>query len=125
MRDNVFAPIELYNLRDDPQETTDLANKEKSTFRNLSLALRRQGPAWRERSVATSGEMRGCGLIAILSIPPMIPAKLAKFATSLIVFALVCVASGADSAAKRPNIVFISRTITPTRRSAPMAIPGI
>jgi arylsulfatase A-like enzyme len=42
VRDNVFAPIELYNLRDDPQETTDLANQEKSTFRNLSLAMRRQ-----------------------------------------------------------------------------------
>lgn len=42
VRDNVFAPIELYNLKDDPQETTDLANKEKSTFRNLSLAMRRQ-----------------------------------------------------------------------------------
>jgi len=42
VRDNVFAPIELYNLKDDPQETTDLANKEKSTYRNLSLAMRRQ-----------------------------------------------------------------------------------
>ncbi|MEP6668682.1 MAG: sulfatase [Chthoniobacter sp.] len=37
----------------------------------------------------------------------MIPAKLAQFATSLVVFTLVCVASGANSAPKRPNIVFI------------------
>ncbi|EDY17988.1 sulfatase [Chthoniobacter flavus Ellin428] len=42
VRDNVFAPIELYNVKDDPKETTDLANKEKSTYRNLSVALRRQ-----------------------------------------------------------------------------------
>lgn len=42
VRDNLFAPIELYNVKDDPQETTDLANKEKSTFRNLSVVLRRQ-----------------------------------------------------------------------------------
>ncbi len=42
VRDNVAAPIELYNVKDDPKETTDLANKEKSTFRNLSAVLRRQ-----------------------------------------------------------------------------------
>lgn len=42
VRDNLFAPIELYNVKDDPQETTDLASKEKSTFRNLGVVLRRQ-----------------------------------------------------------------------------------
>jgi arylsulfatase A-like enzyme len=42
VRDNLFAPMELYNVKDDPQETTDLAGKEKSTFRNLSVVLRRQ-----------------------------------------------------------------------------------
>jgi len=42
VRDDVFAPIELYNLKNDPQETTNLADKEKSIYRNLSLAMRRQ-----------------------------------------------------------------------------------
>jgi len=42
VRDNLFAPMELFNVKDDPQETNDLANKEKSTFRNLSVVLRRQ-----------------------------------------------------------------------------------
>jgi hypothetical protein len=42
VRDNVSAPIEMYNLKDDPKETTDLAGKEKSTFRNLSVILRRE-----------------------------------------------------------------------------------
>ena len=42
VRDNPFAPIEMYNLKDDPKETTDLADKEKSTFRNLSVILRRE-----------------------------------------------------------------------------------
>jgi arylsulfatase A-like enzyme len=42
VRDNPFAPIEMYNVKDDPKETTDLAEKEKSTFRNLSVILRRE-----------------------------------------------------------------------------------
>lgn len=42
VRDNVFAPMELFNVKDDPHETTDLAKKEMSTFRNLSVVLRRQ-----------------------------------------------------------------------------------
>jgi len=37
----------------------------------------------------------------------MIPTKLARLATSLVVFTLVSAASGADSTSKRPNIVFI------------------
>ncbi|MCX7886604.1 MAG: sulfatase-like hydrolase/transferase [Verrucomicrobiae bacterium] len=39
--DNPFGPAELYNLRRDPQETTDLAEKEKAVFRELALALAR------------------------------------------------------------------------------------
>jgi arylsulfatase A-like enzyme len=42
VHDSPFAPIELYNVKDDPQETTDLAGKEKSTYRNLSVVLRRE-----------------------------------------------------------------------------------
>ena len=34
--------LELYNVKDDPQETTDLAAKEQSTYRNLSVILRRE-----------------------------------------------------------------------------------
>jgi hypothetical protein len=34
--------MELYNVKEDPQETNNLADKEKSTFRNLSAVLRRQ-----------------------------------------------------------------------------------
>ena len=42
LQDSPFAPLELYNLRDDPQETTNLAQKEKGVFRDLSTALRKQ-----------------------------------------------------------------------------------
>jgi arylsulfatase A-like enzyme len=42
LQDSPFAPYELYNLKDDPQEKTNLADQEKSTFRNLSINLRRQ-----------------------------------------------------------------------------------
>lgn len=40
--DNPFGPAELYNLKRDPQETTDLAAKEKAAFRELAIALSRQ-----------------------------------------------------------------------------------
>lgn len=37
--DSPFAPAELYNLATDPQETTNLAAKERATFNKLSAAL--------------------------------------------------------------------------------------
>jgi arylsulfatase A-like enzyme len=40
--DSPFAPIELYNLKNDPQETTDLAAKNKRTLMELSAGLRKQ-----------------------------------------------------------------------------------
>lgn len=40
--DSPFAPMELYNLKNDPQETTDLAAKEKKTLMELSAGLRKQ-----------------------------------------------------------------------------------
>ena len=40
--DNPFAPLELYNLKRDPQETTDLAAKERAVVRDLTAALRKQ-----------------------------------------------------------------------------------
>jgi len=40
--DSPFAPLELYNLKRDPQETTDLVTKEKAVLRDLTAALRKQ-----------------------------------------------------------------------------------
>jgi arylsulfatase A-like enzyme len=40
--DSPFAPMELYNLKDDPQETTDLASKNKKMLMELSAGLRKQ-----------------------------------------------------------------------------------
>jgi arylsulfatase A-like enzyme len=43
LQDSPFTPQELYNLKDDPYETTDLATKNKKVFLELSAMLRRQG----------------------------------------------------------------------------------
>lgn len=41
VQDSPFAPQELFNLKNDPKETTNLADKEKKVFRDLSAELRR------------------------------------------------------------------------------------
>lgn len=40
LQDRPFAPLEIYNLKDDPQETKDLANERKDVARKLGAALR-------------------------------------------------------------------------------------
>lgn len=40
--DSPFAPLELYNLKNDPQETTDLASKDRKRVGELTAALRKQ-----------------------------------------------------------------------------------
>ena len=42
LHNSPFEPLELYNLANDPQETTDLATKNRGKFNELSAALRRQ-----------------------------------------------------------------------------------
>ena len=40
LQDSPFAPLELYNLRNDPRETTDLAAERKDVVRDLDAAIR-------------------------------------------------------------------------------------
>ena len=40
LQDSPFAPLELYNLKADPKETTNLSAHEKKIFNDLSAALR-------------------------------------------------------------------------------------
>ncbi len=42
LQDSPFATLELYNLQDDPQETTNLIGKQRKTAAELSAALREQ-----------------------------------------------------------------------------------
>ena len=42
LQDSPFAPQELYNLKTDPLETTNLALKNKEVFQELAAGLRRQ-----------------------------------------------------------------------------------
>ena len=42
LQNSPFTPLELYNLRDDPQEQNDLATKNTKVFNDLSAALRVQ-----------------------------------------------------------------------------------
>jgi arylsulfatase A-like enzyme len=42
LQDSPFQPLELYNLKSDPQERTDLAAKNRKVFNELAAALRQQ-----------------------------------------------------------------------------------
>ncbi len=42
LQDSPFAPQELYNLKSDPYETTDLAERNKPIFREMASDLRKQ-----------------------------------------------------------------------------------
>ncbi len=42
LQNSPFAPLELYNLRDDPREQTNLTQQERQTFDQLCAVLRRQ-----------------------------------------------------------------------------------
>jgi arylsulfatase A-like enzyme len=42
LQDSPFAPLELYDLKSDPRETTDLAGRERQISKQLSTELRKQ-----------------------------------------------------------------------------------
>jgi arylsulfatase A-like enzyme len=41
LQDSPFRPLELYDLKSDPQETADLARKNQQVFKELSAALQK------------------------------------------------------------------------------------
>jgi arylsulfatase A-like enzyme len=42
LQDSPFAPLELYNLKEDPKETTNRATEERKTLLSLDAELRKQ-----------------------------------------------------------------------------------
>jgi len=42
VQNSPFQPLELYNLKTDPRETTNLAQKERRKYQQLSTMLRKQ-----------------------------------------------------------------------------------
>ena len=42
LQNSPFAPLELYNLKSDPQEKIDLSRKNRKKFNELSAALRKE-----------------------------------------------------------------------------------
>lgn len=59
--DSPFTPMELYNLKQDPGEKSDLAKKEKAVFEELSLALQKQiqrggSVPWQSKSLISPDE---------------------------------------------------------------------
>jgi arylsulfatase A-like enzyme len=41
LQDSLFAPLELFDLKSDPRETTDVARQERQIFNQLSAGLRK------------------------------------------------------------------------------------
>jgi len=66
--DSPFAPMGLYDLRDDPQETTDLAKKEPAVFRELSAIFRQQFSG-RIRPLQPANSMKRIILLFLLRAP--------------------------------------------------------
>ncbi|HSH92764.1 MAG TPA: N-acetylgalactosamine 6-sulfate sulfatase, partial [Roseimicrobium sp.] len=41
VQDNPFAPLELFNLKEDPMEATDRSSRDRKVFNEMSAALRK------------------------------------------------------------------------------------